>query len=47
MSSINKKNKGKNSYLHARGEKCDCKLKRIMYFTKRQRNRNKHFEMEG
>ena len=35
-----KKKKAKNSYLHNGAEKLDGKLKRIMYFTKRQRNKN-------
>ena len=41
MASENKKKKAKNSYCHNGGEKWDGKLKRIMYFTKRQRNKNK------
>ena len=41
MASKNKKNKAKNSYLHNGGDKLDDKMKRIMYFTKRQRNKNK------
>lgn len=44
MSSENKKRKAKNSYLLNGGEKCDCKFKRVMYFTKRQRKKNKHVE---
>jgi len=41
MASENKKRKAKNSYLHNGGDKIDVKLKRTMYFTKRQRNKNK------
>lgn len=41
MTSENKKRKAKNSYMTNGGEKLDGKFKRIMYFTKRQRNRNK------
>lgn len=46
MASVAKKNKGKNSYIVAGGEKLDCKGKRWMYFTKRQRNKNKKIEEE-
>ncbi len=42
MSSENKKRKAKNSYMINGGEKEDSKMKRVMYFTKRQRNRNKN-----
>lgn len=41
MASKNKKNKAKNSYLHNGADKFDGKMKKIMYFTKRQRNKNK------
>lgn len=41
MASENKKRKARNSYLYNGGDKCDKKMKRIMYFTKRQRNKNK------
>ena len=41
MASKNKKNKAKNSYMSNGGEKLDGRLKRVMYFTKRQRNQNK------
>ena len=41
MASENKKRKAKNSYCNNGGEKWDCKMKRIMYFTKRQRNKYK------
>lgn len=41
MASENKKRKAKNSYLHNGADKIDGKLKRVMYFTKRQRNKNK------
>ena len=39
MASISKKKKAKNSYLHNGADKKDGKLKRRMYFTKRQRNK--------
>ena len=39
MASENKKRKAKNSYMSNGGEKLDGKSKRIMYFTKRQRNK--------
>lgn len=41
MASENKKRKARNSYLYNGGDKCDKKMKRIMYFTKRHRNKNK------
>lgn len=42
MASESKKNKAKNSYLHNGGDKkSNVKIKRIMYFTKQQRNKNK------
>lgn len=41
MASENKKRKAKNSYLHNGADKMDGKLKRSMYFTKRQRNKCK------
>lgn len=41
MASKNKKNKAKNSYIHNGGDKQDWIMKRFMYFTKRQRNKNK------
>lgn len=41
MASEDKKRKAKNSYLYNGGDKKDCKMKRIMYFTKRQRNESK------
>lgn len=46
MSSENKKRKAKNSYLHNGADKKDSKLKRIIYFTKRQRNKNKQIEKQ-
>ena len=39
MASRNKKKKAKNSYMVNGGEKCDLRLKRIMYYTKRERIR--------
>lgn len=48
VASENKKKKAKNSYLHNGGDKKDCKMKRIMYFTKRQRNKlKKNLEENG
>lgn len=41
MASKNKKKKAKNSFLYNGADKLDCKMKRIMYFTKRQRIKNK------
>lgn len=41
MASKNKKNKAKNSYLYNGADKLDGRLKKTMYFTKRQRNKNK------
>lgn len=41
MASENKKRKAKNSYLHNGGDKEDSRMKRTMYFTKRQRNKLK------
>lgn len=41
MASKNKKNKAKNSYLYNGADKLDGRLKKVMYFTKRQRNKNK------
>lgn len=46
MASENKKRKAKNSYLHNGGDKSDYKLKRIMYYTKRQRNKLKRIDAE-
>jgi hypothetical protein len=45
MSSQSKKRKGKNSFLFNGGEKIDTKLKRINYFKKRDRVRNKRQAM--
>lgn len=41
MASENKKRKAKNSYLHNGADKEDGKLKREMYYTKRERQKNK------
>lgn len=46
MSSENKRRKAKNSYLYNGGDKNDCKMKWIMYFTKRQRVKNNQVEVE-
>lgn len=44
MSSENKKNKAKNSRLINGADKEDCRMKRIMYYTKRDRNKLKKIE---
>jgi len=41
MASENKKRKSKNSFLWEGGEKRDGRLKRIMFFNKRLRNKLK------
>lgn len=41
MASENKKRKAKNSYMINGGEKIDGRMKRIFYYTKRNRNTNK------
>ena len=41
MASENKKRKAKNSFMMNGGEKCDIKLKRINYYKKRDRVKNK------
>lgn len=46
MASKNKKNKARNSYIYNGAEKLDDKGKRWMYYTKRQRNKNKKIEEE-
>ena len=46
MASQNKKRKAKNSYLHNGGDKLDGKMKRVMYFTKRQRKKLKEMESD-
>lgn len=46
MASENKKRKAQNSYLHNGGDKVDYKLKRIMYYTKRERNKLKRIDAE-
>lgn len=48
MASENKKRKEKNSFMYNGGEKEDFKMKRIMYFNKRQRNKlKKNLEGKG
>ena len=43
MTSISKKKKAKNSFIYNGGEKNNgMKLKRIQYYTKQDRLRNKH-----
>ena len=44
MASQNKKRKSKNSYRTNGREKLDGKMKRIMYYTKRQRKKLKKME---
>lgn len=44
LASENKKRKAKNSYIHNGADKKDCKMKRYMYFTKRDRVRLKKGE---
>lgn len=46
MASKNKKNKAKNSNIYNGGKKLDTKGKKWMYFTKRQRSKNKKIEKE-
>lgn len=41
MASKSKKNKAKNSYLMYGADRLDLKMKRIAYYTKRDRNKNK------
>lgn len=41
LASENKKRKAKNSYLYNGGDRLDFKMKRIAYYTKRDRNRLK------
>ena len=43
MASQNKKKKANNSHLHNGADKADGKLKREMYYTKRERQKNKTF----
>lgn len=47
MASENKKRKARNSYIYNGGEKDDTKMKRIMYFNKRKRNKNKKIDFSG
>lgn len=44
MASENKKNKAKNSHLINGADKEDCKMKRVMYYTKRDRNKLKKID---
>ena len=46
MASQNKKRKAKNSYMTNGGEKLDRKIKRIMYYIKRQRKKLKEMESD-
>lgn len=46
MASESKKRKAKNSYIINGGEKEDTKMKRIMYFNKLQRNKNKKINFD-
>ena len=43
MASKNKKNKGKNAFIVHGEPKCDGVLKRIFFFTKRMRKKNKKY----
>lgn len=45
MTSVNKKNKAKNSYMHG-ANKNTYKLKRVNFFNKVNRNNNKDFKIE-
>ena len=48
MASENKKNKAKNSFLYSGAEKCKgMKLKRILYYTKADRKKNKNMCRNG
>lgn len=47
LSSESKKRKARNSFLFNGGEKMDTKLKRINYFKKRDRIRNKREAQKG
>ena len=48
MSSVSKKKKARNSFLHNGGEKPNgLKLKRVQYFTKQDRARGKRVCREG
>lgn len=44
MASENKKNKAKNSYLINGADKEDCRMKRVMYYKKRDRNKLKRID---
>lgn len=44
MASENKKNKAKNSPLINGADKEDCRMKRVMYYTKRDRNKLKKID---
>lgn len=46
MASENKKRKAKNSYLHNGGDRLDLKMKRIAYYTKRDRNKLKKIKLD-
>ena len=43
MASQNKKKKAKNSYMVNGGEKCDLRLKRIMYYTKPKQTQYRNY----
>ena len=47
MASENKKRKAKNSYLHNGADKEDGRLKRSMYYTKRQRKQFNRVDYKG
>ena len=44
VASENKKNKAKNSTLINGADKENCRMKRVMYYTKRDRNKLKRIE---
>ena len=46
MASENKKRKGKNGHLYGLGLKSDKKVKRLLFFTKRDRKRNNQIRKE-
>lgn len=45
MASESKKRKAKNSYLYNGGTRLDLKMKRIAYYTKRDRNKLKKIDL--
>lgn len=47
MASENKKRKARNSYLINGSDRLDCKMKRVAYYTKRDRSKNKKIDMHN